>query len=192
MRASAASWGISDRPWDKVGVDSFEFNNYNFLDYLSDFWEIDSLEKASANSVIRTLKAHFARYPSIVVSDDGPQFRCDEFKDFARIYDFKHQTSSPHYPESNGIQVEIHNKKKKAKNLKSAYYYNKNANYLKPLQEANVRVEPTVLGDKVWKRGTVNRKLDEKYEVQINGGVLRRNRVHLQMNSDRQLPSVTE
>ncbi|XP_063595036.1 uncharacterized protein K02A2.6-like [Penaeus indicus] len=261
---------ISDRPWDKVGVDLFELKNYNFLvtvDYFSNFWEIDRLERTSANSVIKKLKAHFARYgiPSIVVSDNGPQFRCEEFKDFARSYEFNHQTSSPHYLKSNGmaesavktakklirkamdcgkdpflpildhrntpaeylnlspaqrslgrrtrtllpmsqkllnlqgIDVEVHNRKKKEKSLKSAKYYNKHAKDLKPLQEGDSeRVEPTILGDKAWKKSFVNRKLDERsYEVESNGGVLRRNRVHLKKTDenkqgDIQQPSVTE
>lgn len=35
---------ISDRPWDKIGVDLFELRNQHFLvtvDYFSHFWEID-------------------------------------------------------------------------------------------------------------------------------------------------------
>ena len=39
------------------------------------------------------------------MSDNGPQFSCGEFREFAQRWDFEHVTSSPRYPQSNG-QVE--------------------------------------------------------------------------------------
>ena len=82
--------------------------NFDYLitvDYFSNFSGIDYLENTKASTVIHKLKAQFARYglPSALVSDNGPQFSCDEFRDFALKYDFEHKTSSPHYPKSNGV-----------------------------------------------------------------------------------------
>ncbi|KAM7306732.1 uncharacterized protein ISCGN_010400 [Ixodes scapularis] len=40
--------------------------------------------------------------PKLIRGDNGPQFAAQEFADFARDYGFKHVTSSPRYPQSNG------------------------------------------------------------------------------------------
>ena len=37
------------------------------------------------------------------MSDNGPQFVSGEMKEFTESYNFKHITSSPHYPQSNGL-----------------------------------------------------------------------------------------
>jgi hypothetical protein len=34
--------------------------------------------------------------------DNGPQFDCSEFRKFASLWEFKHETSSSLYPQSNG------------------------------------------------------------------------------------------
>uniref|UniRef100_A0A8C5EM65 Integrase catalytic domain-containing protein n=1 Tax=Gouania willdenowi TaxID=441366 RepID=A0A8C5EM65_GOUWI len=49
-------------------------------------------------------KSIFARHgiPQIVHSDNGPCYSCKEFKDFAEEYNFRHMTSSPLFPQSNG------------------------------------------------------------------------------------------
>lgn len=46
----------------------------------------------------------FARHgiPDEVMSDNGPQFASEEFKQFAQEWEFKHTTSSPGFPQSNG------------------------------------------------------------------------------------------
>lgn len=51
------------------------------------------------------MKPVFARYgiPERVVSDNGPQYSSQEFKDFAWKYNFEHVTSSPYHPKSNGL-----------------------------------------------------------------------------------------
>ena len=99
---------IPTRAWQKVATDLFFWNNRQFLvtvDYFSRWFEIDELSSTSASSVIRKLSTHFARFgiPEIVISDNGPQFSAEEFADFSRNWDFKHVTSSPGYPQSNGL-----------------------------------------------------------------------------------------
>ena len=99
---------IADRPWQKVGVDLMSIKKHNYLvtvDYFSNFFEIDYLNNTLSTTVIRKLKAHFARYglPSVLISDNGPQFVSDEFKHFSIAYDFEHRTSSPTHAQSNGM-----------------------------------------------------------------------------------------
>lgn len=98
---------VPSRPWAKVGTDLFSHNNRDYLltvDYYSNFWEVDHLPDTKSSTVIRKLKAHFARQgiPDVVVSDNGPQYSSQEFERFSRLWGFLHRTSSPGYPQSNG------------------------------------------------------------------------------------------
>ena len=75
------------------------------VDYYSEFFEIDSLKQTRSENIIRCCKAHFARYgiPDTLITDNGPQFSSAEFKRFSKDYQFEHKTSSPQYPQSNGM-----------------------------------------------------------------------------------------
>ena len=54
--------------------------------------------------VINHLKSIFARHgiPNEVISDNGPQYSSQLFKQFAQDYHFTHKTGSPKFPQSNG------------------------------------------------------------------------------------------
>lgn len=98
---------IFDLPWYKVGMDMYEFENHHYIlivDYYSKYIEIALCKNTSSSEVITKVKSIFARHgiPSVVVSDNGPQFSSTMFKEFSLSYDFKHVTSSPRYPQSNG------------------------------------------------------------------------------------------
>ena len=101
---------VSDRPWEKVGIDLMEIGKTQFLvtvDYYSNYWEVDEMKSVTATAIIRTFKAHFAKYgtPSAVISDNGPQFVNEEFINFTESWDFHHYTRGPGNPKANG-QVE--------------------------------------------------------------------------------------
>ncbi|UYV66076.1 K02A2.6-like, partial [Cordylochernes scorpioides] len=97
------------RPWLKIGMDLFKFENKWYLvviDYYSRFPEMIQLDRLTANVVVRSCKSIFARHgiPETVVSDNGTQFgAAREFENFARQYGFTHVTSSPRFPQSNGM-----------------------------------------------------------------------------------------
>ena len=82
-------------------------NGKNFLiiiDYFSRYPEVVKLRGTTSRDIIEILKSIFSRHglPQTVVSDNGPQFSSQEFRDFAKQYEFCHVTSSPLYPQSNG------------------------------------------------------------------------------------------
>ena len=74
------------------------------VDYYSGYWEIDYLPITSSKAVISKLKGHSARYgvPSVIMSDNGPQFSAAEFKSFVGEWRMNRRASSPGYPRSNG------------------------------------------------------------------------------------------
>jgi len=99
---------VPSRPWQKLATDIFTWEKRRFLvtvDYYSRFFEVDELTTTTSHAVIRKLSAHFARHgiPETLISDNGPQFTSAEFAAFAAEWDFHHVTSSPAYPQSNGL-----------------------------------------------------------------------------------------
>ena len=106
---SLKSHDVPNRPWSKVHCSNrlFVFNGENFIvvvDYYSNFLEVECLNSTTSSTVVQFLKAMFARHgiPDIVVSDNGPQYSSEEFRKFALAWEFKHITTSPQYPRSNG------------------------------------------------------------------------------------------
>ncbi|UYV74296.1 K02A2.6-like [Cordylochernes scorpioides] len=99
-----------ERSWQKVGMDLFHYEGSEYLvvvDYFSRFIEVVRLTKLSSEAVVDHCKAIFARHgiPDIVISDNGPQFRpstTSAFTKFASEVGFRHITSSPKHPQSNG------------------------------------------------------------------------------------------
>ncbi len=66
---------------------------------------MERLRHITTTAVIHRMKAVFARHgiPKKVISDNGPCYSSHEFKQFADSWGFQHVTSSPHYPQSNGL-----------------------------------------------------------------------------------------
>ena len=63
------------------------------------------LTSTTSRSKITALKSIFSRYgvPATLFSDNGPQFSSADMEEFLKLYSFNHVTSSPHYPQSNGM-----------------------------------------------------------------------------------------
>ena len=104
---------IPCKPWDTVGTDLFHYNGSEYLivvDYYSKFPIVKKLPTHyTSGVVISVLKQIFSEYgiPNKVMSDNGPQYASFSFKSFAEEWGFQHCTSSPRFPQSNGM-VERH------------------------------------------------------------------------------------
>lgn len=120
---------IPKRPFERIACDIFEYKNRDYLaiaDYYSNWIELKPLKGKTAKDVNLELVEVFSRngIPQIVVSDNMP-FDSHECKEFAKTLDFKFETSSPRYPQSNGLAektVQIcKNILKKSQNMHDVY-----------------------------------------------------------------------
>ena len=74
------------------------------VDAHSRWLEIERMDTTTSTKTIENLQSLFARYgvPSELVSDNGPQFKSEEFQMFLKRNGIKHLTS-PYHPASNGL-----------------------------------------------------------------------------------------
>ena len=94
--------------WTKLATDIFHFQGTNYLilvDYTSKFPVVKQLRKIDQRAVTTALEKTFTErgYPDKLVSDNGPCYRGEQFAEFLRRKGIKHMTSSPYYPQSNGL-----------------------------------------------------------------------------------------
>ncbi|KAJ8886646.1 hypothetical protein PR048_012858 [Dryococelus australis] len=99
---------IPDRPWQIAAANIFHFQGKDYLfmvDAYSKYPEFSHLSNLSSTQFVTHCKTIMARYgiPETLYSDNGPQFSSREFKEFARLGDINHKSSSPGYPQSNGL-----------------------------------------------------------------------------------------
>ena len=61
--------------------------------------------QSNANKVVSLLKEMFSEcgIPKVLCSDNGPQYASAHFTDFCMSWAISHETSSTHYPQSNGF-----------------------------------------------------------------------------------------
>ena len=98
---------VPSRPWEKLGLDYFTLGGKDYLlivDYFSKYPEVLLMNSKTADVTIAKMKSIFARHgiPNVVVADNMP-FGSRAFQQFAKEWGFKVVTSSPTYPQSNGL-----------------------------------------------------------------------------------------
>ncbi|CAK1580707.1 unnamed protein product [Parnassius mnemosyne] len=98
---------VPNAPWQKLASDIFEYKKKYYVilvDYFSNYVEVQEVNSINSRTIIHFMKEQFSRHgiPSELVTDNGPAYSSQEFKKFLRLWEVKHMTSSPHYPQSNG------------------------------------------------------------------------------------------
>ena len=101
-------WPWATSPWERIHLDFAEIKGQNFLivvDSYSKWLEVFPMRQTKASDTIEVLRTLFARYglPVQVVSDNGPQFISEEFREFLRLNNVKHTLCPPYHPSSNGL-----------------------------------------------------------------------------------------
>ena len=104
---------IPIHPSTKLATDIFHYEGESYLllvDYTSQFLIVHKLNSRAAQHVINHFKLIFSEYgwPDILVSDNGPCYSSEAFTKMMQEYNVNHITSSPHYPQSNGLAEKIH------------------------------------------------------------------------------------
>ena len=99
---------IPPHPWYTVGSDLFYFRRIDFLvvvDYFSKYLIMRKIHNSTSSAIIKELGMIFSEFgkPQIFRSDNGPCYVSQEFRFFMQNWSIEHRTSSPHYPQSNGL-----------------------------------------------------------------------------------------
>ena len=100
-------WPIPQRPWSRVHIDHFVYENKICLiavDALSKYIECELVPSTSVSETIDALRVIFSRNGlcDILVSDNATSFTAAEFRDFVKVNGIEHVTPPPYCPSSNG------------------------------------------------------------------------------------------
>ncbi len=107
-------------PWQRVSIDiTGPFDNAPsnkshvvvLMDLKSGYPEVLLTSTTTTTTIVRWLADMFARYgnPDELLSDNGPQFRSEEFERFLTARNIKHWKTAVYNPQENG-QVEVFNR----------------------------------------------------------------------------------
>ena len=101
------TWPQTTRPLERVHVDFGDYKGQMFLilvDTYSKWPEVVMMSSTTAQRTVTELRTIFARLgiPEVLVSDNGPQFSSEVFRDFMRANGVLHLTSPAYHPATNG------------------------------------------------------------------------------------------
>jgi putative transposase len=72
-------------------------------------WEIrETMTEADVEQIVQRARERFPGATPRIISDNGPQFVAEDFKEFIRICGMTHVKTSPYYPQSNGKIERFH------------------------------------------------------------------------------------
>ena len=106
--SSSLGQEIPVHPWTKLATDIFHFEGSSYLllvDYTSRFPVVHKLSSMTGKHVANQCKLIFSEYgwPETLTSDNGQCYTSQAFISVMQSYNVSHITSSPHYPQSNGL-----------------------------------------------------------------------------------------
>ena len=95
-------------PWTKLATDMFHFEEASYLlavDYTSRFQVVCKLTLMTGQHIASHFKLICSEYgwSETLVSDNGPCYTSEVFTNMMREHNVNHITSSPLYPQSNGL-----------------------------------------------------------------------------------------
>ena len=103
-------WPYSRRPMERVHVDFCEFKGKMILvmidSYSKKIWTSLMNTDTTTLKTLAVLYGWFCEengFPTTLVSDNGPQFTADMFKDKMAKWGIKHLLTPPYHPASNGL-----------------------------------------------------------------------------------------
>ena len=108
MPHTALGHEIPSVPWSKVATDIFHYESHSYLlvvDYTSRFPIVREVKSMSAQHIAEHFRLIFSEYgwPDTLVSDNGLCYVAETFTSLMKEYAVNHITSSPHFPQSNGL-----------------------------------------------------------------------------------------
>jgi transposase InsO family protein len=102
-------WNTPERVWERIHIDfTGPYDGLQWfvvIDAFSRWLEIFPMPSATASGSINVLRSLFARYgiPRQIVSDNGSQFRSQEFRDFCKNNGSRLIFTTPYHSRSNGL-----------------------------------------------------------------------------------------
>ena len=97
-------------PWQMCAIDIFMLEGVDHLvvgNFYSKMIFIQHIPpcQSNTNKVVLLVKEMFSEHgiPEVLCSDNGPQYASAQFADFCISWGITHETSSLHYPQSNGF-----------------------------------------------------------------------------------------
>ena len=99
---------IPSHAWHTLATDLFYWKHSDYLvlgDYYSKYLIVRKLPSSTGSAVCKEILNIITDLgkPYIIRSDNGPRYTSTEFKEFMKLLQIQHITSSPHFPQSNGF-----------------------------------------------------------------------------------------
>ena len=96
-------------PWHTLSTDLFVFNGESYLiiaDYMTKYPIVEKLGQSTTSQTIANITSKYLSLfgvPHSIISDNGPQFIGNPYKNLMEKLKITHVTSSPHHPQSHGF-----------------------------------------------------------------------------------------